>query len=1297
MATLLLQAAGAYLGGFLGAAGVTIGTAAGGIAGYLVDRMLFGAQGREGPRLAAAPPFTAEEGAPIPRLYGTARLGGTLVWATRFEETRAKERQGGKGGPRVTTYAYHANLAFALCEGEIAGLRRVWADGKELDLDGITLRVHRGTQDQAPDPLIEAKQGEGNAPAYRGVAYVVFERLALEDFGNRIPQLQFEVLRPVGALREKVRAVALIPGSTEFGYLPGQVTAAIGDGEGSNVNRHVLFAASDFEASIDELQAVCPGLRHVALVVSWFGDDLRAGACRIRPAVSDHDAPGVAAHWRVGGMTGGDAPVVSASGGRPAYGGTPSDHTVVAAIQDLKARGLEVTLYPFIMMDVADDNDLPDPYGGESQAAYPWRGRITCHPGPGAEDSADRSAAARAQVADFLGGAEAADFTVVDGELTYGGDAGDWGYRRLVLHYAKLAQLAGGVDAFLVGSELRGLTTLRDGADAFPFVEGLCALAADVRAVLGSGTKLTYGADWTEYFGHQPADGSGDIFFHLDPLWAHAAIDAVGIDNYMPLSDWRDGDHDGSNPDGAAGPYDLAALRAAIAGSERFDWHYPDAAARLARERAPIEDGAYGKPWVFRVKDLAGWWGNPHHDRPGGVEAATPTAWVPRSKPIWFTELGCPACDKGPNQPNVFFDPKSSESFLPHFSNGGRSDLAQRRFLAAHFAHWDDEGADFDEGANPESDLFDGRMVDFERVYLWAWDCRPFPAFPLALDIWGDGGNWALGHWLNGRLANPTAGDVINAVLADHGLPAAHVDGASGSMVGFVVTEPAPARAAIEPIADVFGLAVYETAERLVARDEGGAAGPALALAEIVSPERGPVTSVAREPAHQLPGEATLSFRDPMRDYQNAAERQARPDAASARQESLWFSGALEPAFGRALAADWLRRRWRGRETVAFALPPNERRVGAGSLVRLPGGQDDFLVTAVEEGVAREVRARRVDRLAPTPVAAGIEGMIARAPTPSAAPLVHFLDLPTTGAADEPHRQLRVAAWARPWRSHLVYASPETTGFSERAVLANPATVGTLEEGLAPGPVGRIDRRNAAVVRLRGGELSSVSRTRLLNGANAAAISCGDGGWEVMQFETADEIAAGVWRLTRLLRGQLGTEDAMHAGAGAGAAFVMLDEAVAPAGLEASEVGLPLHWRIGPGGADFGGPAFAAKVAAGGLRAALPLSPAHLRARRLGDGGVALSWIRRGRLSADSWEAAEIPLGEEAEAYRVEIRDGGALVRAAETGAPNWTYTAAMIAADFGGSPGVATVAVAQRKGPGGTAGPAATLDLALD
>ncbi len=245
------------------------------------------------------------------------------------------------------------------------------------------MRLYRGTGDQLPDPLIEAKQGTGNAPAYRGLAYVVFERLPLEAYGNRIPVLQFEVIRTVGDLEGRVRAITMIPGATEHGYATDVTTETTGAGSARNINRNTLTAATDWHAAMDELQAVCPNLQHVALVVAWFGTDLRAGDCRIRPGVEVPYRGDESKPWRVAGIDRGLAHVVSWHEGGPAYGGTPDDASVVQAIADLRARGLKVTLYPFVMMDIPPGNGLQDPYGGAEQAAYPWRGRMTCHPAPG--------------------------------------------------------------------------------------------------------------------------------------------------------------------------------------------------------------------------------------------------------------------------------------------------------------------------------------------------------------------------------------------------------------------------------------------------------------------------------------------------------------------------------------------------------------------------------------------------------------------------------------------------------------------------------------------------------------------------------------------------------------------------------------------------------------------------------------------------------------------------------------------------------------------------------------------------
>ena len=153
----------------------------------------------------------------------------------------------------------------------------------------------------------------------------------------------------------------------------------------------------------------------------------------------------------------------------------------------------------------------------------------------------------------------------------------------------------------------------------------------------------------SEYFGHH--DG-GDVDFHLDPLWSDPNIDAVGIDAYFPLSDWRDGDH--LDTEVYDSIHDLDYLRSNIEGGEGYEWYYASEADRDAQTRTPITDGTVNKPWIYRYKDLRNWWQQQHYNRVGGVEASSPTAWIPESKPIWLTEVGCPAIDKGANQPNVF-------------------------------------------------------------------------------------------------------------------------------------------------------------------------------------------------------------------------------------------------------------------------------------------------------------------------------------------------------------------------------------------------------------------------------------------------------------------------------------------------------------------------------------------------------------------------------------------------------------------------------------------------------------------
>ncbi len=1247
MATLLLQAAGAALGSVFGPVGSAIGQAVGALAGASVDRALIGSGSTvTGARLATARIPGAEEGTPVTRLYGTARIGGTLFWATRFEEEVTNERSGGKafggGGVTTTSYRYFANFAVGLCEGEVTAVRRVWADGQPLDLSGIEMRLYRGTADQMPDPLVEAKQGAGHTPAYRNTAYVVFERLPLDDFGNRIPVLQFEVVRAIGTLERDIEAVTIIPGASEHGYAPTPVTEATAPGASRILNRNVGYAATDWQASLDELQALCPNLKRVSLVVSWFGTDLRADHCRVVPGVEVASRTDESQPWQVSGVSRGAAHVVSQVNGGPAFGGTPNDAAVLAAIADLKARGLAVTLYPLMMMDIPAGNTLPDPYGAGGQAAYPWRGRITA--------MTDKVAATRAAVTAFCGTAQPGDFSVAGGAVSYTG-AGD-GYRRMILHYAHLANLAGGIHSFIIGSEMRGLTRLRDEAGAFPFVAAMIDLAADVRGIVGSGVQLTYAADWSEYSGFHPDDGSGDHFFNLDPLWASPHIDAVGIDNYLPLADWRDDDLLAANPDGARTADDGDAMARAITSGEYFDWYYGSGAARASRSRTAIADGVAGKPWVFRVKDIAGWWSNRHYERRGGVELTGPTGWLPGMKPVWFTELGCPAVERGANQPNVFPDPKSAESALPHFSSGQRSDAMQRRFLEAHFTHWKS-------GSAPAG------MLATNDITVWTWDARPIPAFPYDTALFADGGNWQTGHWLNGRLGTGTLADVIAAILADNGFADFDVSTVSGDLTGYVQGDVASARTMIEPLMAAFQIDCRESGGKLVFSSRAKVSNPPRMLDVLADREDRALWSETRAQESDIAAQATLDYFDEAGDYESAVARSRRMAAGNDRVASGAIAGVLPEATAAAAAEEMLRDARLARRSLKLDVPPYLLELETGDAVTLPGVAGRFRVARIEDGAARGIEA---PEYVPPVGAHAFQESITRLSEGGSsqlfAPSVVFLDLPTLGAGT-PESYACAAVLARPWRTATLSAATGSQGYRARALAARPATLGALASALMPGVTGRIDRANSLDVRLAFGSVSSVSEADLLAGSNRLAVLAGNGAAEIVSFQTAREVEPGRWHLTNLLRGQFGTADAMAAGALEGADVVLLNDAVVSLGLDPGEAGLSLNWRAEAGMSSVGPFAFA-----GGRRAGTPLAPVHLRAARQTSGDIRLSWFRSGRIDGDNWDAYDIPLDEPEERYLVEVLDAdGTSLRNAEVNAPAFSYAAADALADLGPSP----------------------------
>jgi hypothetical protein len=617
--------------------------------------------------------------------------------------------------------------------------------------------------------------------------------------------------------------IHLLPSTGEFAY---DTISAIAFQRGSSgLNNATIMnflssspgAPTDYSNAIDQLQSQHPECTTVSLVIAWFFNSEDASICNVYPSTNfllgefEQYIGGVftPVHWMVSGLTEQDFPGIIPLPNLPGttnfvYGGTPSDPSVVRCIRDLKSRGFKVIFYPFLL---------------GTGSGFPWRGRIT--------SSGDLTSTATNDVATFMGPAAVGDFTPDSTNLTvaYSGGRFDWTYRRMILHYANLCTVAGGVNLFVIGSELRGLEILRgpswtkagtiDGSGNavwdYPMVAALKVLANDVRTTfdsLGFAKNTTtlenlicYSADWSSWMGWQHPGEDGQ-WPHLDQLWANANVDFVSFDNYLPLTDWTTGANGGLDGSewmqpapvgswppslstmsglGLSGPptiYSTPYLKAGIEGGQYFNWFYNDSnnlgraldpngsdlqvslpeGDRLAQARNPYFSGQE----LLANKQLRWFWNNPHQavyatPTSGGawVPIGPHTEWVQNSKSILMLEYGFAACDRATNQPNVFFDPKSTESFTAYWSIWDpandlgylprRDDTIQALALEAVYEYWNQDGNNAIVGGLP--------MLNWNFCCVWNWDARPFPTFPIENQSWGDTANWEQGLWTNGLRA----------------------------------------------------------------------------------------------------------------------------------------------------------------------------------------------------------------------------------------------------------------------------------------------------------------------------------------------------------------------------------------------------------------------------------------------------------------------------------------------------------------------------------------------------------------
>ncbi len=1139
----------------------------------------------KGPRLNDLAVQTSTYGDVIPIVFGRVKIAGNIIWAQPIREipVTTTVSGGGKGGATSpvkrtqTSFMYKATFAVALCEGEISDIERVWADNDPVNLADhcASYTIYNGDEGQLPDPIMESFEGVGNTPAYRGMAYVVFEDFDLNSFGNRIPNLSFEVNRPIKgslsggpAVEDLVTAISLIPGSGEFVYdtvvqekvygveLNGSFIQR-GGTEVINMNNSARKA--DALVSIDQLGATFPNLEWVSVICTWFTDSLDAATATVAPRVEYKDntstRPDV---WACAGLNRNAAIQVTLDeNNSPIYGGTPSDSSVVRLVEELKQRGYKVMFYPMVFIDQPDK---------------PWRGRMT---------------AAAEDIANFF--------------------TRSWGYNQFIMHYANL--MKDRVDAFVIGSEMKGLTQVNDDGE-FPAVDEFVSLAASVKTAM-PGTKITYAADWSEYH-------STSGWYNMDKLWASDDIDFIGIDAYFPLTD---------RPQ--QGIYNVDEVIEGWESGEGYDWYYAD------DERTEQQVLAPSAAW----KNIEWWWNNTHTN-PNLME----TEWVPGSKKIWFTEFGFPSVDGATNQPNVFYNPASSEGALPHHSEGYNDLTAQRLGIEATLLKWQ------------ESPLV-------EEKFLWTWDARPYPFWPDLMSVWGDGLVWSKGHWVNGKLGGASVAGVIKELCLRSNISVEELDVSKLQDIadGYVINHRTTASSAIEKLSEVFFFTGVESDGVVKFTPKGREQVIEIAHEEMLHRKDSAPVVLNHLPENYMPTKLEINFISRENNYTVGTTADFRESRSAHRPFESNVPLVLTSVKARNIATISLAESWASGRTCSFFLPYSFIHLDVGDAVEI--NDEIFRIEKIgfsENGIEVEARSFEPsvygllehDDIEP----AGNAGTV---PALSGTQM-EVLDISAMPGDDLQKAYLRFAVCGvgQNWQGAQIFYSTA----SDYQLLGNVGTQAVMGKAIAVLPATNcfvMDENNEVEVYITGGQLSSVTTNDIMNGTNIALL-----GDEIIQFREAEFVEAGRYRLKGLLRGRFGTENMIDSHE-EGERFVLLDSRILKVEIPKHLIGAAINIKV----VSFGQNINDVQPVQITYRAnnLMPYAPVWFKAVKNDTGDIYFSWVRRSREFSNWRDHMDIPLSEISEGYIISILDDmDVVVRQVQTSDSYYNYPISQQEEDFG-------------------------------
>ncbi|EAL60078.1 phage host specificity protein [Wolbachia endosymbiont of Drosophila simulans] len=639
-------------------------------------------------------------------------------------------------------------------------------------------------------------------------------------------------------------------------------------------------------------------------------------------------------------------------------------------------------------------------------------------------------------------------------------------YNKFIEHYASIAKQTK-VEGFIIGSEFAQLTKIRDEQGNYPAVIELVKLAKQIKLNLGKEVTVTYAADWSEYHSY-------DGWYNMDELWSSEYIDVVGIDAYFPLTD-------GPEP-----PFGYSAEDVMGGWSSGVGYDYFYDYSKSEPEKVKYNDSRYA--W----KNIEKWWSETHIN-PGGSK----TKWQPKMKKIWFTEYGFPSMNGCTNEPNVFVDKGSIESKYPRYSNGEVSFLSQKIAIEGTLKKWQSS-----------------EMV--EKMFLWAWDARPFPYFPNLCDMWTDCHNWQTGHWIQGKLSQLNISDVLSDLLQKAGLKSDQFDTSNvkGLLSGYVINDQQPVRSIIKMLQSCYFFDVVEQDSKLKFVQKGRGVTTVMPIGETVFSNNSKLANISQL---DLNNKVNVVYFNRNFGYPIDVKYAELPKQGAAITVEIPL--IMEEGEAQNIAEVLLYSSWQERNIYNFKLPIKYAWLVPSDVITILDSEKKHTVRIIKtkfESMSIQVIGVGYDHSIYKLSFPSTRSLMLKEYPPShiSKTIVEMIDLPDIKGNSA---SFTLISEEKNGKGATLFISYNDKDYKPIASTNKQSTYGYVMESTDEG----------LIVVLRFGNITSIADS------NLALV-----GKEIVKFQNAELIDKNKYKLSNLIRGQEGTKET------AGEKFVLLDDSI---------------------------------------------------------------------------------------------------------------------------------------------------------